>query len=94
MPPSDEGGGLPTGSSEGEKTFRFPLRYNLIAILRFFSPPVSFADSPLIRGGLFWVASLHGSLYDHVDIFAYTTEIAVNIQVANSNHLQLHTVQV
>ena len=51
-PPSDEGGG-PKGRRE-RKAARFlpALRENETGL----SPPVSFADSPLVRGGQGWVS--------------------------------------
>ena len=49
LPPSDEGG-APKGRRERNK----------LQSLGFFSPPVSFADSPLVRGGL-WGAVHDGA---------------------------------
>ena len=50
MPPSDEGGAERKRGGGREKV-RIPLVYPVKLQFFIISPPVSFADSPLVRGG-------------------------------------------
>ena len=49
-------------ATEGEKMFGFSQIFGIIRMFLYISPPVSFADSPLVRGGLFLKTDFFDSL--------------------------------